>query len=126
MLSATSISDKIDKHLLHELYTISIDAAADCYITIPAINAWRIVRKLIIQNRQMLSKDIPREVSPIFLDSIRHDSLFKQPIHYHKCISCLNRINLNIIEIMEEYENENENKTTRPYWLDDIIKEEKR
>jgi len=27
---------------------------------------------------------------------------------------------------MEEYENENENKTTRPYWLDDIIKEEKR
>jgi len=116
MLSAATINEKIDKHLLHDLYTISRDAVSDCYITIPVIDARRIVRKLIIQNRLMLSKDIPREVSPTFLEGQIHNSLFnylrhKKPIYYIKFILCLNRINLNIIEIMEEYENE----TARPH-----------
>lgn len=115
MLSAATISDKIDKRLIHDLYAISRDAMSDCYvvsgcyITIPVIDARRIVRKLILQNRLMSSEDISREVSPTFLEVnyLQH----KQPIYYIKFISCLNKINLNIIEIMEEYENE----TPRPY-----------
>ena len=114
MLSAATISDKIDKRLIHDLYAISRDAMSDCYavsgcyITIPVIDARRIVRKLILQNRLMSSEDISREVSPTFLEGLIHNHMFnylrdKQPIYYIKFISCLNKINLNIIEIMEEY-----------------------
>lgn len=111
MMSVAAINEKIDKRLLHDLYSISRDAVSDCYITIPVIDARRIVRKLIDQNSLMLSKDIPREVSFVFLDSLTDISLFvflrhKQPIYYIKFISCLNKINLNIIEILEEYESQ--------------------